>query len=112
VPHQIRWSRKAEQDLVDVLRWFQSQSATQAGADWFVRIQEATKNLRNNPAGYPLAAESENLAFELREMLFGKRRGQYRVLFVIDVAAVVVLHVRHAARDAATEDDLGRSDSG
>lgn len=35
---------------------------------------------------------------EIRQLIYGRRRGQYRVLFAIHEDAVEVLHVRHGAR--------------
>ncbi len=106
MPYRVEWSRKAEQDLIGILVWFRSQAASSAGDRWFKGIQLATKSLEHNPTGYPLAGESEELDIKLHEMHFGRRGGQYRVLFVVERRTVLILHVRHAARDSLTWSDL------
>jgi plasmid stabilization system protein ParE len=102
----VRWSSKAEHDIAQVLRWFQEQSATAAGDRWFIRLQRAAQRLEHDPESLPLALESESLGFELRELICGRRPGQYRVLFFIEGRTVTVLHVRHASRDETTWHDL------
>jgi hypothetical protein len=46
------------------------------------------------------------LGIELRELLFGKRDGTYRILFVAAGQTVSILHIRHAARAAVAHRDL------
>ena len=52
------------------------------------------------PHRCPRAAESENFAKEIRELLHGRAKlGKYRILFEIRNDTVYVLYVRHSARD-------------
>lgn len=64
------------------------------------------QSLEEEPERCPLAAEAENLKVELRELLFGKRRGVYRISFTIEGEVINVLHIRHAARDWLKPEDL------
>ena len=47
----------------------------------------------------PLAPENDEFEEEIRELLYGKRQHRYRILFTIREQAVVVLHIRHGARE-------------
>jgi hypothetical protein len=53
-----------------------------------------------------LADEAADLGLDLRELLYGRRRDVYRVLFTIDGQTVNVLRVRHAAQDRLTPRDI------
>ncbi len=64
---------------------------------WKQRLLTAVRSLETSPAGYPLAPEAANFGREIRQMLFGKRRGAYRILFEIQDDTVVVLRIRHGA---------------
>lgn len=50
--------------------------------------------------------EAEDLGVQIYELSFGKRRGQYRILFKISGKTVHILRVWHSARDRLTGDDL------
>jgi hypothetical protein len=52
------------------------------------------------------ALESQDLGIEIRELLFGKRRGRYRLLFQIRGRTVDILRIWHSARDTVARDDL------
>ena len=64
-------------------------------------MEAAVHALADGPERWPLAPESD--AFprrqQIRQLLYGKRRNVYRVLYTIHADRVSVLHVRHAARD-------------
>lgn len=44
--------------------------------------------------------------YELRQLVYGRRHGRYRVIFTIRERAVHVLHVRHGARPAMTKAEI------
>jgi hypothetical protein len=69
-------------------------------------LLEKLQTLENMPESCPLAAEAEVLGIELRELLFGKRRGVYRILFTVEGDVAKVLHIRRASRDWLKPEDL------
>jgi plasmid stabilization system protein ParE len=97
---------RAERDVEGILQWFCDQSATAAAKRWFDQLMARIDTLELNPGRCPVAAEAEELGVELRELLFGKRHGIYRILFVIAGRTVNILHIRHAARDKVTRQDI------
>jgi plasmid stabilization system protein ParE len=99
-------SEKAEADIETALAWFHSQLATDAGIRWFAAIWKAIDKLERAPDRCPLAIESDCLGLEIRELLFGRRRGKYRILFEIRQDTVTILRVWHGARDAIHGEDL------
>jgi hypothetical protein len=45
-----------------------------------------------------VAPENSRFPFEVRQLLFGHKPHQYRVLLTIEADTVIVLHIRHNRR--------------
>jgi plasmid stabilization system protein ParE len=97
---------KAEADVDAVLKWFSDRRVRDAGGRWYGQLIAKLGTLENHPERCALAAESEDLGQEIRELLLGRRRYRYRILFKITDETVVILRVWHGARDAITGEDL------
>ncbi len=82
------------------------QGAVSAASHWHERLLAAVATLAREPQRCPIAPEAEELEIELRELLFGRRRGVYRILFIIEQRTVIVVPIRHSARDALRPEDL------
>jgi plasmid stabilization system protein ParE len=80
--------------------------APAAAARWLARLQRAIENLSILPSRCGIARESKEFAEPIRQLLYGKRGGRYRVLFVIRGQTVHVIHVRHGARDELRSGEL------
>ena len=99
-------TENAEQDVENILQWFVEQSAASAGERWFQQLMARIATLESHPERCPLAPESSALGVEIREILFGKRRGRYRLFFQIDGRTVLLLRVWHGARNAPSLGEL------
>jgi plasmid stabilization system protein ParE len=106
VTYQVRITAKAEQDIEGVLRWYHDQSAPDAGQRWVDRLLAKIATLEKHPQRCRFAREAREVNVELRELLIGRRRGIFRILFVIEEPMVVILHIRHSARDMLRNTDL------
>ena len=104
--YRVRLTGKAEADVASVLEWFRDQQALAAGGKWYAALMKALDTLEMHPERCGLAVEADELGQEVRELLIGKRRGVYRLLFIVSGKAVEILRVWHGARDAVTRDDL------
>jgi plasmid stabilization system protein ParE len=72
-----------------------------AASRWLQGLMQAVFSLAELPERCPLAPEAELLGAELRQLLYGKRSGVYRILFRIESGpspVVRILAVRHGAR--------------
>ena len=69
---------------------------------WRVGLLKAIATLQTHPLRCPVADENDDFEEELRVLLYGKRRGVYRVLFTIHEDIVSVLYVRHCAQGPLT----------
>ena len=73
--------------------------APEAAARWWNGLEAAILSLEEMPARCRLAPENDEFEEESRELLYGKRQHRYRILFTIREQAVIVLHIRHGARE-------------
>jgi plasmid stabilization system protein ParE len=104
VSYRVRFTRRALADVDASLAWLLSRSAP--AARWRAGLLDRVAALEQSPDRYPLADEAAELAIDLRELLYGRRRGVYRILFTIDGSAVHIHRVRHAAQDRLKPDDI------
>ena len=73
----------ARTDAVETFRWMIAEQSPDAAARWYAGFQKAIAKLSRNPERHPVAEEESELAgITLRQMLYGRRRGIYRILFV------------------------------
>jgi len=70
-----------------------------AAVKWFLGLQEAIQGLATFPERCPLAPESDAFKEEIRQLIYGRRTGRYRIFFTIRGDSVRILHVRHGARN-------------
>lgn len=95
----------AKQNLRSAYHWA-AQRAPLTAAAWLERFEIHLESLASFPERGQLAPENNLVDEEIRQSIFGRRQGAYRALYTIVGDEVRVLHVRRAARDWATADDL------
>jgi plasmid stabilization system protein ParE len=95
---RVETTAQAERDGEEILAWLLSQDAGETGERWFRALEEAIDSLATFPKRCPLAPESTRFAFEVRQLLYGRRPHVYRILFTIENDTVYVLHIRHGRR--------------
>ncbi len=90
---------RASRELLDAARWIERNFRSSAAAHRWVRgLRARIATLQTLPHRCPLADEGDAFGEEVRELLYGKRRGVYRILFAIRGDVVSVLTIRHASR--------------
>ena len=92
-------------DIRSAVNW-RSQHSASSAARLHSGLLTAIRSLRDNPERFPLADEAADLGMELRELLYGRRRSVYRILFTIEGQTVNVLRIRHAAQDRLSATDI------
>jgi mRNA-degrading endonuclease RelE of RelBE toxin-antitoxin system len=60
---------------------------------------EVINSLKTFPRRCPIAPENEFFSQEIRQLLYGKGKGTYRILFTIIDDVVSVLHIRHSSQE-------------
>ena len=97
--YRIEIADTAKADLREVTRWIRDEASPAAADRWLVGLLKAANTLQKQPLRCPLAAESDKFPEDIRLLLHGKRKKKYRILFTIREDAVVILYIRHTARD-------------
>ena len=92
-------------DLDAAYEWIHAR-APRAAARWFNGFVDALRSLTESPERCGLAPENDAVRPEIRQLLYGRRSGVYRALFTITGQDVRVLHIRHAARETLSAEDL------
>src|SRR3989442_12450731 len=60
-----------------------AQASPERASRWYQGLLDAIASLSSHPRRCPLDRENADFAEELRQLLYGRRRGVYRVLFTI-----------------------------
>lgn len=89
------------------LRLSQVTSPTKA-SQWYAGLLQAIASLSQMPKRCFLARENEYFSQEIRQLLYGRGRHSYRILFTIlegqEVSTVRILHIRNATQQTIGED--------
>jgi len=104
--YRVEASEPAERDLRDALTYLVERSPD-AAARWFEAMEQGLERLRHMPQRCPVAAENEQVErITVRQLIVGRRRGRYRVLFAVEEPdRVLVLRVQHGAQDTVKLED-------
>jgi plasmid stabilization system protein ParE len=105
MPYPVDVTDMAYAEIARAYAWRAERSAA-AARRWQDDLFQVIDALVNDPVRHPLAPEADWYGDSLRQLLFGKRRGVYRVLFRIRGHRVQVLRVRHHAQDLLRPGDL------
>ena len=95
---RVKTSVTAKRDLDGILGWLLAQGAGETGLRWFQGLREAVKSLAHAPYRCPLAPENALFAFEVRQLVYGRKPHVYRILYTIEGDTVSIVHVRHGRR--------------
>lgn len=97
---------QAENDITEAFGYLWEHSP-EAATRWYKRVRDAINTLSKLPARCAHAPEAAKLQFELRQLLYGKHPGIYRIVFrIVDDREVHVLSVRHCARKSLTKEEV------
>jgi plasmid stabilization system protein ParE len=102
---QVIFQPRARSDVAAAVMWLACNNPV-AAARWRAGLFRIVQKLETNPLLYPEADEATELGLDLRELLYGRRRSKYRVLFTVDDPMVNIHCVRHAAQDRLAPGDV------
>lgn len=104
---EVRVIDRAVEQLEKNYRWWAKHRSQPQAARWYNGFLDAILALEENPQQHPLAAESADFPYEVRELHFGLgSRPTHRALFTIRPDCVAVFSIRHAAQGPASPDNL------
>ena len=103
---EISTVAEAEADTA-FLRLSQLTSPAKA-SQWYSGLLQVIESLSQMPRRCSLARENKYFSQEIRQLLYGRGRNSYRVLFIIleeqHVSTVRILHIRHASQQTIGEE--------
>ncbi|ASC73518.1 hypothetical protein XM38_044850 [Halomicronema hongdechloris C2206] len=77
-------------------------------SQWYSGLLQAIESLSQMPKRCPLAREDEYFSREIRQLLYGRGRNSYRILFTVlegqNTSTARILHIRHASQQTIGED--------
>ena len=91
---------------IDAAVAYRRGKSVSAAARWRAALLARVATLEQSPDRCPVADEAGDLGLDLRQLLFGKGRNVYRILFTIQSQTVVIHRVRHAAQDRLNLGDV------
>jgi plasmid stabilization system protein ParE len=95
----------AESQIEQAYCWYRDRDPKFADR-WFRALMNVIATLQENPRRCALAVEHAIFPEEVRQLLYGKSKSTYRILFAIREPMVYVLYVRHSSQAPMTVDDL------
>jgi plasmid stabilization system protein ParE len=96
--YRVVVTARARADALEAYRWLVEQSPT-AAARWYATLEKAIARLSKLPERNPIAEDdSEQCGITLRQTLYGRRPGVYRILYSDEDDTVTLHSIRHAAR--------------
>ena len=96
--YRIAIEATAEREIRAVVRWKTHNASPTIAARWYNGLLKKIGTLRTHPTRCPIAAEDEKFPIEIRELLYGRRRNVFRIIFTIRDETVSILFVHHGAQ--------------
>jgi plasmid stabilization system protein ParE len=103
--HEIEYTENALREIGETYLWIK-RSGDLTASRWREDLIRQIDSLGVHPERHRLAPESPRFTKEIRQLLFRKRRSQFRVLYTIVGKRVVVLSFRHHSRQPLSGDEF------
>lgn len=97
--YKVLFTQKANEEIEQIVSWYRNQSASIA-TDWYHSLLNALDTLEQAPNRCPVTRNFSTAGMQRRQLLFGKKRGQYRIIFRIVGRNVYILRICHTAQQS------------
>jgi plasmid stabilization system protein ParE len=105
--YRIEISSVAESEADQAFLQLAQRTSSEYAKQWYCGLLNAIESLSKMPKRCTLARENPYFSQEIRQLLYGRGRNAYRILFTIletdDSSTVRILHVRHAFQQTIGE---------
>lgn len=102
---QVRLTRNAKSEIESAYLWLKN--VNRAYADlWFRDLMNTIATLQDKPFRCVKAKENDDFSEEIRQLIYGKSKNKYRIIFTIKENIVYILHVRHSSQSSLKFDFL------
>jgi plasmid stabilization system protein ParE len=105
--YRIDFSSTAKAEADAAFLRFSQFAQPERAQEWYQGLMKAVSSLQQMPNRCGLARENDFFSQEVRQLIYGRGKSTYRVLFTIledqKVPTVRILHVRNAAQRTVGE---------
>jgi plasmid stabilization system protein ParE len=106
--YDIEISSVAETEADKAFLRLSKLTSVKEASQWYSGLLQEIESLSQMPKRCPLARENKYFSQEIRQLLYGRGRNAYRVLFTVlegqDHATVRILHIRHGSQQTIGEE--------
>lgn len=100
-------SSVAESEADQAFLQLAQRTSQEYAKQWYSGLLNAIESLSKMPKRCPLARENPYFSQEIRQLLYGRGRNTYRILFTVletnDSSTVQILHIRYASQQTIGE---------
>ncbi len=105
--YRVEISSVAEAEVDSAFLLLSQITSPEKARQWYEGLLRAIESLSQMPKRCPLARENKYFSQEIRQVLYGRGRNSYRILFTLvesdEMTTVRILHIRHAAQQTLGE---------
>ncbi len=106
--YRIEVSSVAEAEADRAFLQLSQVASPEKARQWYTGLLAAIASLAQMPKRCSLARENDYFSQEIRQLIYGKGRNLYRVLFTIlengEISTVRILHIRYGKQQTLGED--------
>ncbi len=97
--YRVDLADNARDEIQAAFDWIVGKASLEIADRWLDRLEQTLESLETMPQRCERAPESDHFQRDLRQLLFGRKHGTYRLIFGIEEVErrVTILHFRHAA---------------
>lgn len=106
---QVRFTQTAKVEIDTAYSYLRAQNSVYAD-NWFRDLMDTVASLQEMPLRCGLAPENDTFTQEIHQLIYGKSRNKYRILFTLRENTVFILHVRHSSQAPLMGDKVEEED--
>lgn len=96
---QVKLTGNAKREIETAYLWLKQSNPVYAD-QWFRSLMNSIATLQDKPRRCALARENDDFPEEIRQLIFGKSRSKYRIIFTIIDDIVYVIYLRHSSQSS------------
>ncbi|BCL36022.1 type II toxin-antitoxin system RelE/ParE family toxin [Nostoc sp. MS1] len=105
--YRVEISSVAESEADKIFLQLSQVTSPEKASQWYVGLLQIIQSLSQMPKRCSLARENDYFSQEIRQILYGRGRNSYRIIFTIvdgqEISTVRLLHIRHASQQTLGE---------
>lgn len=106
--YRVVFTEQASRELEEAAAWWAENRDQSEAARWYAAFSDRIFGLDHYPQSLPLADENDEFPYEIRQLNFGvSARPTHQAIYtIVEPDIVLVLTIRHSARNRLGPDDV------